>query len=557
VSIATVPAASLRGLPGSRPAEGRPASAPRRDLALVAVLLLAAVGLRGWHLGHTDVAARDTIGYVRYAWQLGHHPWLPTIADPKQEQHPGYPVTILAMSYPVRGLVSGPDADVMQLSAQLASCLASVLLVVPSYLLGRDLFGRGAGFWAALLFQCLPAGARVFSDGLSEGVFFLFAATALLGAVRAFRIHSPAWFAVTGACGALAYLTRPEGALIVAATGLVLLAVQCVRSRRAPWRRFLACGAALAVAALIIGSPLYALTGKLTVKPTAQHFIDRPAAPGADESTPHPPARAAFGEAPPFAVWWVNDVDPASSWGAKAVGREFVRGGYYVLWLPLLPGLWWFRDRFRLLPGAWVLLLVSLAILVLMWRVASLLGYVSDRHLLLPLLCGSYWAVAAAPRLVALLAAILGRLPLLARLAGRLPAAAHPVWACLLLAGLAGATLPKTLEPLHANRSGFRDAGVWIADHGRRWDLVLDPYSWSHYYSGRAFLEDESPEPPPGERQVAYLVVEESGREHLSLPAVAPVKRLAAESGHHKVWQWTGRRRQEVVEVVVYEVPLR
>jgi hypothetical protein len=529
-----------------------------RDLALIALLLLAAVGLRAWHLGHTEVAARDSIGYIRYAWQLDHHPWLATIGDPKQEQHPGYPVAVLVMSYPVRCFVSAPDADVMQLSAQLASCLASVLLVVPTYLLGRDLFGRGAGFWAALLFQCLPVGARVFSDGLSEGVFFLFAATALLGAVRAFRGHSPAWFAVTGACGALAYLTRPEGALIVAATGLVLVAVQCVRSRRAPWPRFLACGAALSATAATVGSPLYLITHKLTVKPTANQITDGAAAPGAGGPAQRPEAQAEAGVAPPFAVWWMSDVNPASSWGAKAVGREFVKGGYYVLWLPLLPGLWWFRDRFRLLPGAWVLLLVSLAILALMWRVASLLGYVSDRHLLLPLLCGTYWAVAAVPRLVALLAATFGRLPLLARLArlaGRLPAAAHPVWACLLLAGLAGAALPKTLEPLHANRSGFRDAGVWIAGHGRRWDAVVDPYSWSHYYSGRVFLEDESPSPPPGERKVIYLVIEESGREHLRLPAVAIAKVWAEQSGH-KVWQWTGRRRKEVVEVVVYEVPL-
>ena len=129
------------------------------------------------------------------------------------------------------------------------------------------------------------------------------------------------------------------------------------------------------------------------------------------------------------------------------------------------------------------------------------------------------------------------------------------MWACLLLAGLAGAALPKTLEPLHANRSGFRDAGVWIAGHGRRWDAVVDPYSWSHYYSGRVFLEDESPSPPPGERKVIYLVIEESGREHLRLPAVAIAKVWAEQSGH-KVWQWTGRRRKEVVEVVVYEVPL-
>ena len=524
----------------------------RRDLALVAVLLLAATGLLAWHLTHTEVAARDSIGYIRYAWQLRHHPWLETIRDPRQQQHPGYPLAVLAVSYPVRAVTSLPDTQAMQLSAQVASCLASVLLVVPTYLLGRDLFGRGAGFWAALVFQCLPASGRVFADGLSEGVFLLWAATALLGAVRAFRGHSPAWFAVTGLFGGLAYLTRPEGALVVAATGLALVVVQCARSRRAPWRRFLACGAALAATALAVGGPLVAVTGKLTVKPTAQWILDHP-----NEAPPQAPAargrtQGGVGGTPLFAVWLGDD--HALSQGVKAVGLEFVKGSLYVLWVPALLGLWWFRDRIRLLPGAWVPLLVSLAILGLMWRVASLVGYVSDRHLLLPLLCATCWAVAAVPRAVTAAAAVVGRLPAPARLRERLPAAASPVWAALLLAGFAVAALPKTLEPLHANRSGFRQAGLWIAGHSRPWDEVLDPYSWSHYYSGKVFLEDESPAPPAGQRKMRYVVIEASGHEHLRLPRV-PEAQVNAALGR-KVWELTSRRRKEVVDIVVYEVPL-
>jgi hypothetical protein len=524
-----------------------PPGTTRRDLALIGLLLLVAVSLRAWHLKHTEVAARDSIGFIRYAWQLAHHPWVKTIADPGQQQHFGYPFAILAVSYPVRAFVSGPETTVMQLSAQLTSCLASILLVVPSYYLGRELFNRGVGFWAALLFQCLPAGARVFADGLSEGVFLLLAATALFGAVRAFRAHSPAWFALTGAAGALAYLTRPEGALIVAATGLVLLAVQCVRARRAPWPRFLACGAALGVTAVTVGSPLFLITGHLTVKPSAKGVWETATEAGAAELpvSAGGEARAAL----PFAVWVSAEVNTAM----KAVGREFAKGGYYVLWLPTLLGLFWFRDRFRQQPGGWVLLLVGLAILVLMWRVASLFGYVSDRHLLLALFCASYLATATVPRLVSLAAVPLRWLPLPGRLGARLPAAASPVWSALLLAGLAAAALPKTLEPLHANRSGFRDAGVWIADHGHDWDAVVDPYSWAHYYSGYVFREDRSPPPPAGERKVSYVVIEESGREHPRLNE-EQVAREMSKNGY-RVWGWEGLRNKEVVKVVVYEVP--
>ncbi len=544
---ATAATAQGRDDPASR-AAAPPTGSLRRDLALLALLLLAAVALRAWHLKHTEVAARDSIGFIRYAWQLGHRPWVETIRDPRQMQHPGYPFAILAMSHAVGGLVGGSEANVMQLSAQLTSCLASLLLIVPSYYLGRELFNRGAGFGAALLFQCLPTGSRVFADGLSEALFLLFAATALYGAVRALRAHAPAWFALTGLFGALAYLTRPEGALVVVATGLVLLALQCVRGRRAPWPRFLACGAALSVTAVTVGCPLYLITGKLTVKPTATGVWEQTAPSGSAGQlvVPGGEARAAL----PLAVWVSPDADPA----LKAVAHEFTKGGNYVLWVPTLLGLFLLRDVFRRQPGAWVLLLVSLTILALMWRVAALFGYVSDRHLLLPLFCAGYPAVAAVPRLVSLSAALLRRLPGLGRLGARLPSAAHPVWAALLTAGLIAAALPKTLEPLHANRSGFRGAGEWIAGHGHDWDVVLDPYSWAHYYAGSVFHEDRPPQPPPGERRMTYVVIEESGHEHQRLNQLLQEARRQSQSGR-KVWEWTGKRSKEVVEVVVYEVP--
>ncbi len=525
-----------------------------RDLTLLAVLLGAAIGLRAWHLTHTEVAARDSIGYIRYAWQLSHEPWLKTIADPKQQQHPGYPLAIALMSPAVRAFDAGPDSLVMQLSAQLVSAIASVLLVVPMYFLGRDLFHRSAGFWATLIVQCLPASGRILTDGLSEGLFLLLAVTAFYGAVRAFQTRSPGWFGVAGAFSALAYLTRPEGALIAGATGLVLLASQCTRAGRTGWRRFLACGAALTLTAVVLGCPLYAITGQLTVKATPRRILH----PGSEGPTEPPPLLSLAGGAAPdmplFAVWLYEDGRHASSSGLKAVIAEFVKGYLYVLWLPLLLGLWWFRDRFRVVPGAWVLLLVSLAILGLMWRVASVLGYVSDRHLLLPLLCGTYWAVAAVPGLVTTVSSALRRWPVLARWKDRLPAATSPVWTVLLLTAFVAATLPKTLEPLHANRDGFRDAGLWLADHARPWDEVIDPYCWSHYYAGKVFLERESPEPPPGETKVCYVVLENALNDHPRLLSDIDNAKERARRGH-AVQSWSGHRGDRAFEVVVYETP--
>ena len=302
------------------------------------------------------------------------------------------------------------------------------------FLLGRALFHRSAGFWATLIFQCLPASGRILADGLSEGLFLLLAVTAFLAAVRALQTRSPRWFALTGACSALAYLTRPEGALIAAAAGLVLVVIQCTRAWHVSWRRFLACTAALTLAAAVLGSPLYLITGKLTVKPTSRFILHA----DPDVPLPIPPLLALGGggasDLPVFAVWLESTGHHTSSSGLKAVTLEFVKGSVYVLWVPLLLGLWWFRDRLWQVPGAWVLLLVSVAILGLMWRVASLLGYVSDRHLILPLLCSTYWAVAAVPRFVTGLAELLGRWRFLTRWHLRLPAASRSICATLLLA---------------------------------------------------------------------------------------------------------------------------
>ena len=73
-----VTAAELAGPAGKvRYYEGTPIPS---SLVLVALLALFAVGLRGWQLTHTEVAARDSIGFIRHAWQ-----WeVITISEPKR-----------------------------------------------------------------------------------------------------------------------------------------------------------------------------------------------------------------------------------------------------------------------------------------------------------------------------------------------------------------------------------------------------------------------------------------------------------------------------------------
>jgi 4-amino-4-deoxy-L-arabinose transferase-like glycosyltransferase len=134
------------------------------------------------------------------------------------------------------------------------------------------LFGRSVGFWSALLFQCLPGSGQVLSDAISDPLFLCLATTALLFGVRAVGNHAPRAFALCGLFSGLAYLVRPEGALVVLATGLVLVGMQAVAHRRRAWGTIGRCGAALMGAALVTASPYYLVTGNFTNKPSASQL---------------------------------------------------------------------------------------------------------------------------------------------------------------------------------------------------------------------------------------------------------------------------------------------
>ena len=131
----------------------------QRDAFWLAVIVLFTVGLRSWQIATTEVPARDSIGYIRLAWQLQHEDWRSVIK--KAPQHPGYPIALLGVSLPLREVLPGSLADRMQLSAQVTSALASVLLIFPMVALGRELFDRKIALASAFLFQCLPASGRV------------------------------------------------------------------------------------------------------------------------------------------------------------------------------------------------------------------------------------------------------------------------------------------------------------------------------------------------------------------------------------------------------------
>jgi hypothetical protein len=525
-----------------------PAAGPKSDLFALLVLSVIAIALRGWQLTHTEVASRDSVGYIRIAWQLEHRNWSEVL--PHAQQHPGYPLVLLAISWPVRQFIHADLATQMQYSAQFASALASVLLVVPMYYLGRELFNRRVGLWTALFFQCLPSSGREMADGLSEPLFLLAAASALAFACNALRTGRALSFAWCGLFGALAYLVRPEGALLVAATGLVLLALQLL-PRRLPWRRALLGGALLTATAGVVAGPYMYTIGGITNKPTGRRVMGEEVTslgPGGGKSA------AAPAVGPLFAVWFTDHEHGGTSrswWDVVTLLEVLHKGFFYVFWGPALLGLWLFRNRFRIVPGTWVLVLVSVALGMLLFRVAHIMGYLSDRHTLLIVLTGSYFAVAAILAIGDCLAAV--AMYLRPKLAGK-GWVRGPLWGAVLLAAAVVGPLPRTLERLHADRSGFRAAGRWLAQNTQPGDFVLDPYCWANYYAGRVFTEG-TPHLPAQQPPVHYLVFEQSPNKHTRLPEHLAAEFMVKHGIGHEVQRFDVKRGTDRAAVVIYEIP--
>jgi hypothetical protein len=524
------------------PRDAKTTSSPWGEAGLLLVLLTLAGVLHTWLVWNTEVPARDGIGFIRYAWQLENQPWPKVIHD--AAQHPLYPASVLAISWPVRSLLQGPTPELMALSAQLVSALAGVLLVIPMFYLGKALFDQRVGFWAALLFQCLPVGARVTSDALSEGLFLLLTVIALLAAVHALRGPSIILYLLCGVFSGLAYLTRPEGAFTLVAVGLVLWGMQAVASTRQGWFKVLGGTVGLALGGLLIAGPYVAITGRISSKFTAQSVLGiaesrRPDGAGPEATAPHDPptqtravlspgGQAIVGRplaASMLALWWEGkkeDLLHRLGWSVWAVGTEMVKGYHYIACVAVLLGLYWCRPR--LIPGAWVLMLVCIMQAVVVCRVALVMGYASDRHVLVLVLCGLFWGVAALfelpQRLLAWRASLAAQPGMNRSRPGPQGSVGATAWSVVLLLGLAASGLPKMMPALHANRAGHRLAGEWLAEHAKPIDALEDPFYWAYYYAGWVFWENLTPLVPADHQRAHYVVVEHSTKPHSRLSKV-------------------------------------
>jgi hypothetical protein len=516
------------------------AVAPRRSLFLkdywrIGVLLAVAVAVHGWLVAHTALPARDSIGFARIANNLSDPNAGNTSDTPRQRidvvresQHPpGHPIVIWLTEKALRDQIPRrPERTLF--ATQLCNAMGAVLLVVPLYLIGRMLFGRNVGFAGTLLFQVLPVPARVTSDGLSEGVYLLFMAVAILSGARAARRPGIGGFLSCGAATGLSYLIRPEGLLVGFAVGLVV--VLAWASRR--WSRADSLGrlTALCVGVGLVAAPYMLLIGKLSNKTSPQYLNPFGDAPKPlimrgmlDES------RAGSTGSALFAVTWSQSRDEGKNralWAAGAVWQEVIKSTYYVVAALALFGIIAHRRQI-LAPdrGTWVLLALGFLNLVLLLYLAASVGYVSERHTVLLVMLACVFAGAALePAAVALQS-----VPVVGRLVVWPKAAPGGI-----LLAVVVAALPVTLKTLHSHREGHRHAGLWLADRMAPNDWLMDPLAWAEWYAGRTLY---NPPSYRGRPDAVWVITERGkGSPHSRLPQWERAIKLA--EGRVPVFRW-------------------
>lgn len=518
--------------------EPEPRAISRLDWLLIGVLIALVLPLRLWLISNTEVTARDSIGYIRYALQFERYGWKQTLLS--NHQHPGYPALVWLTSLPVRFIDGDTTPDNMELSAQLVNLAASLLLILPMYFLGRQFFERTVCFWAVILHQYLPISGQHLSDGISEPIYLVLLSSGLLQAVHAVRDHSVWRCQLCGLFTGLAYLTRPEGALILPSLLIALFVAQIVPAWRSTRLRYLECSLAAATTAMVVGSIYVFATGQITNKPAANVIIGVNGAVDARQSS------STVG-GPLFAAR-VAQSDHRSIhaiYSLGAIAAEINQGLHYGGAIPALLGLWWSFGSMRRQIVFWVLVVYAVihgGILVALGLKAA---YISDRHVMILVLFGCYFTVAG-----------------LRELPGRVLAwfkandgiawyRSAPLWSAVLFLTLIGACLPKTTQRLHGNRVANHEAGLWLADHLEVGDHVEDDHSWSHFFAGLVFQEDSRPILPADLVPKCYIVTTRS-RDPM-IDEQRQTRGIAKEA--KVVYVWPPQAETDKARVVIYAQP--
>jgi hypothetical protein len=458
---------------------------PRQHFARIGMLLFAAALLVGWVIRHTEVVFADGLRYIHQAERLGQGQWFDGLV--RGIDHPLHPLGIAAVHQMLGG--NGPESWER---AALALCAVSfVLLVIPVYLLTRELLGDQAAWLGTFLVIFNPLVSLIAVNVLSESTFLLFWTTGLWGAVAYLRRWHAGWLVLAIGAGGLAYLTRPEGLLLplaLAAAVVVATARGVTRVRASRSLRLV--GLAAIGLALLVG-PYIALKGSIGTKPAIARVIGL--APSSlplalEREVPLDPDQTAM-ESYKLAI--------------QRMLRAFRIGGSAPLFPFALVGIA-LAARTRDRAIVWLFLAIILAAsAVVLVRLHLTGGYCGARHGVVPgmiLTLAAAGAISWGSRTISIPGRLLGQ-------PARRPRPGIAIWGAM-IALLAAAPNTHLLAPATPDPFAiYRSAARWLADHTTGREQILDLTDWSLYFSERPGYRFASVYEAPGDPSTRWVVV--------------------------------------------------
>jgi 4-amino-4-deoxy-L-arabinose transferase-like glycosyltransferase len=171
----------------------------RSEAITVFLLVAVALGVRIYLLRFYDLISSDGTGYVHAARALAR-------GDLSQLSAYGfYPVLLWLVS------LLGPD---MESAGRYVSVFLGSLLIVPLYLLGKDLFSPRCALAACMVTTVWPPLLHWSCEVMTQATYMLLAVTGIYLVRRTVIVPSLSCGAAAGLCLGFAYLTRTEAFLL-------------------------------------------------------------------------------------------------------------------------------------------------------------------------------------------------------------------------------------------------------------------------------------------------------------------------------------------------------
>lgn len=429
-------------------------------------LLTAVAALMIWRVSSAEVISADGLRYITQAKKISSGDWNGGLLG--SVDHPMYPLQIAA----VRSIAGLPETPFgWQNAAWTASLIYSILLVIPLYLVGRELFGDSQAWLGVLAIFAVPMTSQILPDALSESTFLHFWSWSLYFALRFLNRGNPRWLVGVALAGALAYWTRPEGLLICIALVFTILICPILPQTRIDWPRFGQVLTILIVATALFSVPMMISRGTIGTKPAIAKVLGLKQRSGKFAVEREKPLDSNKTE---LEIWM--DASVAYYRSTKQLTTDA------GLFLALAGLIVWRRPNAAMARKSLFVFIILCASALALIRLHATQGYCAPRHTMIP---SQLLLMAAGSGLYWLSNRLLDRVSGLQRGSSETRLEPGPLlWVAI---GITWAIFHGRvfMKPIGNDALGYRQAAEFLSNRLQANEHVADLTGWTPYYADR------------------------------------------------------------------------